>query len=191
MPFHDFPRSPLDIVAPDGTVRASTEGIVASSSLVVIFDTAVHIEPGDELRRTLPNGYQETFEVRDSVFQQGMGGIPSFYDVKVARKGSFPRGTGGHYIQVTGPNARVNLNSTDNSVNTVLQESVFGELRSAIEAGVSNLAERERLTEALGQFERSKTKGDKLDAYQRLIAAGANHMTILSPFLGALSGLVS
>lgn len=191
MPFRDFPRSPLDIISPDGAVRASTEGIFASSTQVVIFDTAVHIEPRDELRRTLPNGYEETFEVRDAVFQQGMGGIPSFYDVKIARKGSFPQGTGGHYINVTGPNARVNLNSTDNSTNMMIAGSLFGDLRSAIEVGVSDPSERDALTEALGRLEQATAKDDKLDAYQRLIAAGANHMTILAPFLGALSELLT
>lgn len=191
MPFSDFPKSPLDIITPDGAVRASTEGIVASSTQVVIFDTTVHIEPRDELRRILPNGYEETFEVRDAVFQQGMGGIPSFYDLKIVRKGSFPKGTGGHYIHVSGPNARVNLNSTDNSINTVVQESIFGELRSAIESGVPDAAERDALTQALKRLERATAKDGKLDAYQQLVAAGANHMTLLAPFLGPLSGLLT
>lgn len=191
MPFSDFPKSKLDIIAPDGTVRASTEGIVASSTQVVIFDTSIHVEPQDELRRVLPNGFEETFTVRDAVFQQGMAGIPSFYDVKILRKGAFPKGTGGHYIHVSGANARVNLNSTDNSTNTVVQGSVFGDLRAVVDAGVSDEGERGALQDAIRRLEGATVKEDRLDAYQKLIAAGANHMTILAPFLGPLSGMLS
>jgi hypothetical protein len=191
MPFSDFPKSPLDIVGPDGVVRASTEGVVASSTQIVIFDTTIHVEPGDEVRRSLPNGYDETYDVRDAVYHDGMGGIPSFYSIKTARKGSYPKGTGGHYIHLTGANARVNLNSTDNSTNTVVHGPVFGDLRAAIHTGVADPLQREALTSAVARLEAASAGADKLDAYSKLIAAGANHMTLLAPFLPALAALLT
>lgn len=190
MPFSDFPKSALTIVANDGSVRSSTEGVVASSTQIVIFDTEIHIEPGDEVRRALPNGFDETYDVTDAVFHEGIGGIPAFYSVKTSRKGSFPKRTGGHYINVTGTNSRVNLNSTDNSTNTVVQGSVFGDLRAAVDAGVSDEVVRGTLQDAIRRLEGATAKDDRLDAYQKLIAAGANHMTILAPFLGPLSGIL-
>ncbi len=189
-PFNSFPKSALEIVAPDGSVRGRTEGIV-SQGQITIFDTKIHLEPGDELRRSLPNGFDETHTVRDATYQEKFHAVPAHWDVKVIRKGAFPKGTGGHYIHVAGSNARVNLNSTDNSSNTVVHGSILGDLRTAIQTNVADPTEREALTEAVKRLEVADRTEDKLDAYQKLITAGANHMTILAPFLPALTALMS
>src|SRR5690348_8965713 len=118
--FSHFPQSTLKIVSPEGIIRSVEKGIVSSKSITIPNEkTIIHI--GDEIRRTLPNGIEETFEVLDPVYYEGMAGaIPPHYQVKIRRKGSFPAGTGGHLtFNVSGPNARVNIGSHDHSQNTV------------------------------------------------------------------------
>jgi hypothetical protein len=76
--FNRFPRSDVDIVAADGTVRHRTKAIVHHKSVtvpkpdlvnepgsIIVPDPSLVIEPGDEMRRRIPSGREETFEVVD------------------------------------------------------------------------------------------------------------------------------
>src|SRR5258706_9478467 len=120
-----FPNSKLDIVASDGTLRSSTEGVVSDKS-ILIEDTSQVIEVGDEMRRILPNGREEVFVVEDPAFKEKFHSIDAHYQVKVRKKGTFPRHTGGNYsLHVTGNNSRVNIASTDRSTNVVVEGDVF------------------------------------------------------------------
>src|SRR5258705_9103855 len=91
-----FPRSKLDIVASDGTLRSSTVGVV-SENTILIDDVSSVIEVGDEIRRALPNGREEVFVVEDPVFYEKFHSIDAHYQVKVRKSGTFPRHTGGNY----------------------------------------------------------------------------------------------
>ncbi len=188
--FDGFPQTKVDIVSPSGERRCSTKGVM-SEGQIQIEDVSITIEAGDELRRLLPNGNEEVFVVREPTFYEGDGDIPSFYDVKFTRKGSFPKGAGGHYIHVAGDNARVNLHSIDNSMNVINHGSMFGDLRRAIEGGVADGDERRMMLEAVAQLAVAKSDQDRGRSYQALIAQAANHMTILAPFLGPLAQFVT
>src|SRR5581483_2781027 len=123
--FEAFPKSQLQIIAPDGTVRSTETGIMSSKSVTIPNEAAV-IHVGDEIRRKLPNGIEEAFEVVDPVYHSHFHGIPAHYQVKIRRKGSFPSGTGGHYtVTVSGANARVNIGSHDHSHNIATNDHVF------------------------------------------------------------------
>jgi len=66
--------------------------------------------------------------------------------VKSFRKGSFPAGTGGHLtFNLSGPNARVNFGSLDQSQNVVASDSAFVELRDKIHSSLLDSEERSRL----------------------------------------------
>jgi len=132
--FSHFPQSELTIVSPDGTIRSVEKGIVDSKQVTIPNKNAV-ILVGDEIRRKLPNGIEETFEVVDPVFHGGMhGAIPAHFQVKIRRKGSFPAGTGGYFtFNVSAPNARVNIGSHDHSQNIVADNAVFEQLKNAFQ----------------------------------------------------------
>ena len=190
--FNHFPQSDLKIIAPDGSVRSVEKGIVSSKSVTFPNSSAV-IHAGDEIRRTLPNGIEETFEVLDPVYHEKFHAIPAHYQVKIQRKGSFPAGTGGHFtFNVSGPNARVNFRSHDSSQNIVANQSVFGDLKTAIESGIQDSTERAQL---IALVEKMETKvGDRpsfISTYQNFIASAANHMTLIAPFLPALTQFMS
>jgi hypothetical protein len=59
-------KSDLKIVSPEGTTRSVERGLVDSKQ-IIIENTKAVILVGDEIRRTLPNGMEETFEVLDPV----------------------------------------------------------------------------------------------------------------------------
>lgn len=184
--FGSFPKSKLDIVTPEGVIRSTTEAIVTGKEIVIPDETVI-IQPGDELRRTLPNGTDETFEVIDPVFVQETFGIAGHFQVKVQRKGTFPHGKGGNYsITVSGTNSRVNIGSTDRSINVNVDQSVMSNLRHAITDRVQDAEERAALLSAVAEMEKAEDGTALGAAYQRLIASAANHMSVIAPFLPAL-----
>ena len=185
----DSHKSELKILSPEGKIRSIERGLVDSKQ-IIIENTQAVILVGDEIRRTLPNGMDETFEVLDPVCFTGM---LAHYEVKYKRKGTFPSGTGGNFtFHVAGPNARVNFNSHDESRNIVTGDNVFAELKQKIETDVSGVQERSRLLSLIEDMEKNASNQPAFAAsYQRFISAAANHMTLIAPFLPAITNLLS
>jgi hypothetical protein len=190
--FNHFPQSEVTIVAPDGTVRSAEKGILDSKQ-VTIQNVKAIINVGDEIRRKLPNGTEEAFEVVDPVYHERFHAIPAHYQVKIRRKGTFPAGTGGHFtFHLNGPNARVNFASHDQSQNITAGNDAFVKLKGRIESALPDSEERSCLLTLVDDME--KSTGDKpafTSAYQRFIASAANHMTIIAPFLPTITNLLS
>lgn len=186
--FSSFPKSDIQIIAPNGELRSSTKAIV-DSKLATIPDPSVTVLAGDEIRRKLPNGVEEAFDVVDPVFYDKTFGIPAHYQVKIKRKGTFPAGTGGHYtFNLSGHNSRVNISSNDSSHNVVGNNAVFGDLRTSIKSGVSDEALQSRLLSLITDMEAAKDSKEKFTSvYASFMAAAANHMTLIAPFLPALA----
>jgi len=191
MAFTDmFANSKFELVAPDGSVRATGKGQFDGNK-IMIFEPEMQIFPGDELRRTLPSGVDEAFEVIDPVFY---GSIPSMahYEVKVRRKGVFPHHSGGHYnITVSGENARVNLHSSDHSTNNVVNSGVFSSMIEAVRGGVPDHEQQRAIVTAIQEMERQKGQSGFLKAYQTVISVAADHVGLLGPFLPALGAYLA
>ncbi len=187
------PNASVTIVDREGNIRANTRALIAGSELAVIEDVSLTIEPGDEIRRVLPNGQEEAFEVIDPVFYDvGVGRIRKHYQVKMRRKGTFSPHTGGNYnIHVSGQNARVNIASQDSSQNYAVEAGTFCELRDVIQQGVSDEAERERLHALVRAMEAEKNKPGFAAAYQQFVASAANHVPLLAPFFHLLTRFFS
>lgn len=184
--FDSFPKSKFDIVSSSGVLRGQIDAIVTGKEIIVP-DENVMIKAGDEMRRQLPNGADETYEVVDPKFVQETFGIPGHFQVEVQKKGLFPHRSGGNYtISVNGPNSRVNIGSTDNSTNVNVDQSVISKVRQAVRDSVEDNQEREALLTALDEMETAKDASSLGAAYQKLIASASNHMTVIAPFLPAL-----
>ncbi|NEU14696.1 hypothetical protein G3T14_21695 [Methylobacterium sp. BTF04] len=190
MNFSHFPQSQIDIVAPDGSVRCSTKAIL-DSKLATIPDPNVVIFTGDEIRRKIPNGTEETFEVLDPTYHDKFGGIPAHFQVKIRRKGTFAPGTGGNYtIHVNGSNSRVNVNSTDNSNNRVGDDTVFRDLQVAVQNSGLDASDIAKLQSSIRDMQSAVGTPTFKSEYQDFIQGAATYMTIISPFIPALSALL-
>lgn len=84
-------------------------------------------------------------------------------------------------------NARLNLNSTDNSVNTVINQSnVFSEIRNRISTGIA-AEEQATILERLTALEQAQTDPPSFkERYREFMAIAADHLTLL-PYLPALA----
>jgi hypothetical protein len=179
----------VDIVAPDGTVRCRVVGYYSGTQFV-IEDMKVDVRPGDEIRRMLPNGREEAFIIRDPKYYKGAFG--PHYQVSVERRGIYDKHTGGNYqIHVSGANSRVNIGSTDQSTNTIVNGDIFNQLRKSLENGIEDEGERDKLTNLVSRAEAARDQKSFTASYQALIASAANHMTIIAPFLPALTELLT
>lgn len=189
-PFASFPHSDLQVVAPDGTVRSTARGIF-SGKQVSVFETALQVFAGDEIRRTLPNGTEEAFEVLDPKFFDEFHGIPANFQIDVRRKGTFEAGKGGHYsIHLSGQNARVNIHSTDNSSNIVGGGDLFGNLAAAVQTGVAEEDRRLAIIQAIAVMKEQEGKTGFKQAYRDFMGLAADHLGVILPFLPALAGML-
>ena len=91
-----------------------------------------------------------------------------------------------------GPNARVNIQSSDSSTNVVSVESavLFDNLRQAIQKSSLDSTVAQQLIQTVTEMQSAagtKTFGEH---YKEFIAVAADHMTLVAPFLPALTQLL-
>jgi hypothetical protein len=179
----------IDIVAPDGSVRCHVVGYYGGTQFV-IDDMKVDVRAGDQIRRMLPNGREEAFIVQDPKFYPA-GPFGPHYQVKIGRGNVLSKQPGVNYdIHVSGSNSRVNIASTDQSLNTVVSGGVFNEIRRALEGQIQDEGAREQLKNLLSELEAARDQKSFISGYQAFIASAANHITIIAPFLPALTELL-
>lgn len=92
---------------------------------------------------------------------------------------------------VQGPNARVNVNSVDASVNssTSSSDNIFIGLMDAA-SEIQNEAERNAIEAAVTEMQQSQGTESFKNTYKDFIASAANHMTLFAPFIPALVALL-
>jgi hypothetical protein len=128
----------LTIERQDGSRHEGVDALV-TAKMILVPDITIPIAPGDVVLRQLPSGLVDRLVVTDPGFHAKVHGMSAHYQVKYRRDGQAPAGSPGYNVHVSGPNARVNINSTDNSTNSVLYQAdmakladEFSQLRSAL-----------------------------------------------------------
>lgn len=190
--FDDLMTDRVTIRTQDGKTFTDVKASVQKGQ-IICFRTDIPLRPGDHVVRTTPAGVDEVFVVEDPGLHQGLAGIPASYQMRVRRTDALPAQRGGRIIyNITGPNARFNVNSVDASTNIVNQApaELFDALRAAIQTGVAAAAERDDLlkrAEALQANLGQKSFGQK---YAEFMALAASHMETIGPFIPALTQLL-
>jgi hypothetical protein len=163
MPFSEMMRDTIKVLKSNGQEVGDLKASVQSKG-IYLMRSDVLIEPNDLIQRIMSNGGVETFKVIDPGFHEGVDSdIPSHYQMKVQKLGLPEAEKAIHSItyHISGPNARVNNNSTDNStnisnINTDVAEHI-SMLRSEIEKLVSDVELKNEALEIVnaieGQFE--------------------------------------
>lgn len=187
--FSNFPRSKVKLVKQDGTSYDFEAHV--QTKLIFTSDMTIPIEEGDTIERTLShNGLKEKYVVLDRGFYDETHGVPAHYQVKVekATKPVNPLSNNATTINASG-NAKVNFQSTDNSINISLtQEEIkqFDELYNAIES-IPNSTE---ILEVAKELQGSAKSPSFKEKYIDFMSIAADHMTVLAPFIPFLIGLI-
>lgn len=85
MPASRFSGDSVIVHKPDGSENGPYVCSVHGGR-VTVFDTRIAAVEGDVLRRTLPNGRDETYRVREAHFQEGVASVPDSWLLLVDRE---------------------------------------------------------------------------------------------------------
>jgi len=193
MSFGYLLQDKVTLIKKDGNrfenIRASVQ-----SDKIFTDDPAIPIEDGDIFERALPNGILERYDILDAGFKKGMGGIKSHYQSIVRKQTRIdPLAQPGQIVyNLIGPNARVNIQSVDTSTNLVEVEptELFDRIREAIGKSVQDGEMLKNLQEKVTELEKTQGTTGFMARYQEFMALAANNMTILAPFIPALSQML-
>ncbi|ENM3890213.1 hypothetical protein Q9F25_003427 [Vibrio cholerae] len=148
MPFSDMMKDKIQVLKSDGTTSPEMNASVQSKGIYLMRSDFL-IEPHDLIQRVMSNGGTETFKVIDPGFHEGVGSdIPAHYQMKVQKLGlpEAEKAVQSITYNISGANARVNNNSTDNSTNVVNINNDLQEALSALKSEVErlNISDSER-----------------------------------------------
>lgn len=159
MPFSSMMKDKIQVLKSDGTKSSEMNASVQSKG-IYLMRSDVLVEPSDLIQRVMSNGGIETFQVLDPGFHEGAGGeIPAHYQMKVKKLGlpEAEKAIQSITYNISGPNARVNNNSTDNSSNVVNINNELSESIEALKAEVNRLElsvqEKSEAIEVIGAIE--------------------------------------
>ncbi len=96
---------------------------------------------------------------------------------------------GGDTFNISTVSGKVNVKSEDYSTNVSIniKGNVFGEIVEAIKSADIADNEKEKLIRDVSELEKSVGDDSFISKYKNFLQATANHMTILAPFIPALS----
>jgi len=163
--------------------------------LIVTDDASLPVEEGDSIERPLAASV-ETYTVIDRGYYAALHRVPAHYQMKVRKdtaESNRPRQTGAvtNIYNLTGTQTRVNIQSSDSSVNisSITNEQLFTGIASEIRQHVADDGQRTEMLAKLDALKHadSKTVGER---YRELISTAADHMNLLTPFMPALAALL-
>ena len=167
---------------------------LVQSNMILTTKTEVPIEDGDRFERSLPSGVLERFLILDAGFMQTFHGIPAHYQSKVHKETAIPEVVPSTPIvyNLVGPNTRVNIQSSDSSINVVNVEAsaLFDDLRKALSESIKDESLRQRIRETVDAMQTAVGTRSFVDRYKDLIGVAADHVSVLAPFLPALTQLL-
>src|ERR1700730_16963059 len=126
----DFPDRVDVRTFSDGQWHENLKAQVQKDKVLLLLTSTLPISEGDELRRKLPNGITEEYDIEHVQFQAAALDSPGLITVYVRKQGgeldARARSVQNVY-NLTGANPRVNVNSGEFSVNviTVNSEKLF------------------------------------------------------------------
>lgn len=193
MGFSSLLTDTVSIIKKNGT---RFDGVKASVQKDNIFlqRADILVEPEDLVERKMSNGGTETFEVIDPGFHEQFHSIPAGYQMSVRKLGIPEAKQAAQTIinNLTGPNARVNFGSIDNSSNSANTTNIkiFEQLRAAISEALHEPESAILLTK-LDELQNAVATPTYVSRYKEFMQAAANHMALISPFIPALTALIS
>ncbi len=202
MPFRDMMNDRITYVKNGEIVRENIPAVVSGNKMHVdVVD--LPFEKDDHILRQLPNGLVEDYIINHPKFTKGMAGaIPDFYELHVRRSDEPVASPQTIVAHISGANARMYVNSTDNSVNitsSIISTEQLGAFLAQVKPNLAALPEDKRAaaTEAVAMLEAeaasaSPSQSKIQTALQSLktVCEGAAGNLIASGILGLINQLL-
>ncbi len=99
--------------------------------------------------------------------------------------------TAGTVYVLSGQQARLNINSIDNSTNaiSISETDVFPKLRSELNAKVPDPVRRQEILAGVDELEKAQSSSSYAEKFTGFLSVAADVMTIISPFVSVLAAL--
>jgi hypothetical protein len=189
-PFQQFQTDTIRVISKaSGNVSADLKAHVTKDT-INLYDLSVDVTEGDIIERDLPNNRTEKYEVLIADYKNAFSVIPAHYILNVRKTTAIiPTSNSNTVYNLHGNNSRVYHNSEDKSNNIVNESSdnLFDLLKDVIQDKISD---NRKLLSLLNELEESKGKSGYLEKYTAFISNAANHITLISPFIPALTALI-
>jgi len=183
----DYPDK-IRLIKSDGS-SIDNISAMAQPGLICIPDEKVPVEDNDIIERRLPNGIIERWTVIDPGYYGKHPGFPA-YQCKVKKASQVVKPIVQSIVyNINGYNAKVNINSHDESVNSVNinPDEVFDKLIDVINTNIQNSTE---IVNLVNEMRNEKGEPSFLQKYQNFIASVANHVSVIAPFIPALTQMI-
>lgn len=187
--FRAHAKDKVSLIKRSGEIISDISSMVQRNT-IFIEDASLPIEEGDTISRDLPSGLTEKYIVIDRGFYEAVGGFPAHYQVKVEKQTGIKKQESNAIVfNASGPNARINYVSTDNSTNvvaeTITENNVFEKLRETIEQQVTG-EEKDAILSSVDQLEQTKGTSKYNSAYKTFMQTAKDWTQILTPYLAIL-----
>lgn len=184
----------LSFVKSDGTNRKDgIKGLVTGGKFMTE-DTSIQVEPNDRFLREINNGLVEEYIVTDPGYNAAIPGmhVGAFYNSKVRRSDAPAAPPSTIINNIQGPNARVNINSVDNSQNlaSAADDGIFDLLREKLLGSELPVEDQALIQAAIDEMEQAQGTPDFKDKYKGFVAVAANHASIFGTLLAGLAMLL-
>jgi len=165
----------------------------SSSQVVFQFPDQLEIPVGAVLQVKGSRDYWRVTDTEDIVEEDIFINFEARVEkINLAGQPTRPTLKGSNTFNLHGQHSRVNIHSQDNSVNISHQttENVFADMRQVIQTHIEIEQERTLILNKLDELEAAKGTDSFLQKYQGFITSAANHMSVLSPFIPALTQML-
>lgn len=196
MPFDKLMTDTVKVLKQDGEIISDIKSSVQKDK-IFIQRSDILIETGDLIQRSMSNGAEETYKVRDPGYHEKFHGIPAGYQMDVIKLGLPEAKAAVQHItyNISGTNNRINQHSTDNSVNIVTSSPELQEYIAALrnEIGRLSLPKEEQLAsyEVIDAVEAQVESGKPSKAVVKTLLNGlpnAGSIAAIGSFIVSLLG---
>ena len=190
-PFEQFQTDIIRIISKDGSNISANLKAHVTSETISLYDLSVDILEGDFIERDLPNNRVERYEIHEANYHDKFHVIPAHYTLKVRKTTAIkPVAQTKTVYNLHGNNSRIYNHSQDRSSNIINESNnnVFNQLKQVVN---DNIVDNTLLLKLLSELEEAKGKASYLEKYTAFIASAANHITLITPFIPALTALIS
>lgn len=195
--FNRIPQDDVIINKQNGTTLKNIKANIGDG-IIYIANSTVPIEEGDIISRKLPSGIVENFKILDYNYFDKIGPVSAHFQIKVKKETSLLKQYSSQKItnityNMKGQYSRINIDSEDHSIIISNKNApiIFSKLKETIKNNIDSEDECNKLISKLDELETALDDKNKfLNKYQEFIALAANHMTLIGPFIPALSAFL-
>jgi hypothetical protein len=178
-----------------GSTKTGLRAQIAPSKILLFGDQVV-VDVDDAIVHTARNGAVQRYSVLDVHYQAGEMDLPAVTTLKVEKQGSKAVGRSSasqHTYNLSGDNARINIRSTDNSINTVNAaiSPVFNQLRTELERLPEDHPQKIALLKSVDDLSTAPPNSQTFtDRFNKFMSLAANCVTVVTPFLPEITKML-